>query len=136
MCGRFILAKAPSESSNLFQLAEPPDVLTPRYNIAPTQNVPVVGLKPDGDTRGLKMMRWGLVPSWAQDMKGRPQTIARAEPVRDKPMFADLIESKRCLIVAEGFIEWRKDQPGKDPHLFRLKSHDAFAFAGLWDAWK
>lgn len=84
-------------------------------------------------TRGLIQIRWGLVRE-ERHLKGMPLVNARAETTDTKPTFADLLESRRCL-VADGFVEWRKDHSGKDPHLFRLKSDEPFAFAGLWDVW-
>jgi putative SOS response-associated peptidase YedK len=135
MCGRFTRTKTVKEVARLFELPEPPAELVPKYNIAPTQVAAVVGLKPDGVTRGLIQIRWGLVRE-ERHLKGPPVTIARAGTADMKPTFADLLESRRCLVVADGFVEWRKDHPGKDPHLFRLRSDEPFAIAGLWDVWK
>jgi putative SOS response-associated peptidase YedK len=133
MCGRFTRTKSVEEVARIFQLPEPPAELSPRYNVAPTQQVAVVGMKPDGVTRGLTMLRWGLVrEDW--DLKGRPLVNLRAESIERTA--GDLLESQRCLVVADGFIEWRQDRPGEDPHLFRLKSREPFAFAGLWNVLK
>ncbi|MFO0800016.1 MAG: SOS response-associated peptidase [Gemmataceae bacterium] len=134
MCGRFTRTKTVKEVARLFELAEPPPELAPRYNIAPTQQAAVVGLKPDGVTRGLIQIRWGLVRE-ERHLKGAPLVNARAETADTRPTFSDLLESRRCLVVADGFVEWRKNHPGKDPHLFRLASDEPFAFAGLWDVW-
>ena len=105
MCGRFTLSKPVRAVADLFALAEPPTELRPRYNVAPTQLVAVVGLKPDGKTRGLATLRWGLVPSWANDPK-RPHFNAKAETVHRLPAFRDSFKSRRCLIPADGFYEW------------------------------
>jgi putative SOS response-associated peptidase YedK len=137
MCGRFTLAKAPREVAHLFQLAEPPDILKPRYNIAPSQKVAAVALKGDGVTRGLALLKWGLVPSRASDPKAPPHPInARAEGIDTKAMFADLIEARRCLIPADGYYEWTGEGKKKTPHHIRMKDGSLFAFAGLWDVWK
>jgi len=137
MCGRFTLAVAPKTIAELFNLSEYPEVLQPRYNVAPTQPVAVVGLKPDGVSRGLRMIRWGLIPNWASDPKSVPNPFnARAEGIRDKPMFADAIAGSRCLIPATGFYEWATVGRKKTPHYFRLRSGEPFAFAGLYDVWK
>jgi len=137
MCGRFTLAVAPKTIAELFNLSEYPEVLQPRYNVAPTQPVAVVGLKPDGVSRGLRMIRWGLIPNWASDPKSVPNPFnARAEGIRDKPMFADRLDSGRGLIPAGGFYERLTVGKQKSPHHFRLRSGDAFAFAGLFDFWR
>jgi len=137
MCGRFTLAVAPKTIAELFNLSEYPEVLQPRYNVAPTQPVAVVGLKPDGVSRGLRMIRWGLIPNWASDPKSVPNPFnARAEGIRDKPMFADVIAGSRCLIPATGFYEWATVGRKKTPRYFRLRSGEPFAFAGLYDVWR
>ena len=125
----------PDELADLFGLADAPD-LAPRYNVAPSQLVAVVGLKPDGMTRGLPRLRWGLVPSWAKDPNDGPKPInARAETLLDKPTFREPFKAKRCLIPADGFFEWAKGERGKRPHLFRMADESPFAFAGLWEVW-
>ncbi|HVK14724.1 MAG TPA: SOS response-associated peptidase [Gemmataceae bacterium] len=134
MCGRFTLSKPVRAVQDLFKLPEPPEVLKPRYNIAPTQVVAVVGLKPDGKTRGLATLRWGLIPSWANDPK-RPHFNAKAETAYQLPTFRDSFKARRCLIPADGFYEWPKAGP-KVAHHFRLKDGGVMAYAGIWDAWE
>ena len=135
MCGRFVLKHAPRQVANLFQLADLPDFLQPRYNIAPSQPVAVVGLKPDGKTRGLAMLSWGLLPDWSQSAKdGFPN--ARAETVHRLLSFRSSFESKRCLIPASGFYEWKKlGAKAKQPYHIRLTGDRLCAFAGLWQFW-
>jgi putative SOS response-associated peptidase YedK len=135
MCGRFTLSKPVRAVADLFKLAEPPPELKPRYNIAPTQVVAVVGLKPDGKTRGLASLRWGLIPSWANDPK-RPMYNAKAETVHQLPTFRDSFKSRRCLIPADGFYEWAKEGRRKVAHHFRAKDGGIMAYAGIWDSWQ
>ena len=107
----------------------------PSYNIAPTQNVPVI-LQLDGVARA-ELFRWGLVPFWARDMAiGNQMINARAETITEKPAFKELVRDRRCAVLADGFYEWRKDGKGKTPMLFKLKTGEPFTFAGLWDSWK
>ena len=137
MCGRFTLTRPPKDLVELFRLAEPPAELTPRYNVAPSQVVAVVGLKPDGRKRGLALLRWGLVPAWSNDPNPRVKPInARAETLLDRPTFRDAFSRKRCLIPADGFYEWQKAGKARRPHHVRMKGGGLFAFAGLWDVRK
>lgn len=141
MCGRYTLS---ADAGSLWQELDlegtPADLegMPPRYNIAPTQQVPVVV---DRAPRKLVALRWGLVPFWAKDPSiGSRMINARAESVADKPAFKRLFASRRCLVAADGFYEWRRDGEGKKPkktpvHI-RLASGRPFTFAGLWDAWK
>ena len=136
MCGRFTRSGPVQEVAKLFELDEPPAELAPRYNIAPSQVVAVVGLKPDGKRRGLAMLKWGFVPSWSKDPNPKVKPInARAETVLSKPLFREAFEVKRCLIPADGFYEWSKTTP-RTPFYIKLRSGGLFAFAGLWDVWK
>jgi putative SOS response-associated peptidase YedK len=133
MCGRFTLTTTDELLAEVFDLLDPP-TLRPRYNIAPSQLIAVVGLKPDGETRGLALLRWGLVPHWAHDPNTGPKPFnARAETVGNK--FAECFRQKRCLIPADGFYEWLTAGKKKRPHRFTLKSGALFGFAGLWDVW-
>lgn len=133
MCGRFTLVDP--DAVDLADLAarpaDPP--LGPRYNIAPTQAVAVVAnLEPRAVTR----MRWGLVPSWAADLSiGSRLVNARAETVAAKPAFRTLVRARRCVVLADGFYEWRREGRHARGVLFRMRSRRPFAFAGLWDSW-
>jgi putative SOS response-associated peptidase YedK len=133
MCGRYTLDAPPADVRAYFSLAGLPD-LRPRYNVAPTQLVAVVGLKPDGKTRGLVSLRWGLVPHWSYDPR-RPHFNARAETAHTLPTFRDAFKSRRCLIPATGFYEWPKTGPKVARH-FRPRGGGLMAYAGLWDAWE
>ena len=134
MCGRYMIA-GHQELSERFQLRQIPLNLFPTYNAAPSQELPVVVEHDDGD-RELRLMRWGLVPRWRKVGGGPPMAPinARAETLLDKPMFRPLVGTKRCLVPAEGFYEWRREGSRKQPYLFRLRDEGLFAFAGLYDA--
>jgi putative SOS response-associated peptidase YedK len=135
MCGRYTLRTPAREIAEVFDLAEVPE-LTPRFNIAPTQPVPAVRLAPDGGGRELTSFRWGLIPSWADDPSiGNRMINARAETVAGKPAFRHSVRAKRCLIVSDGFYEWRKLNGRKQPYYIRMKDDHPFAFAGLWEEW-
>lgn len=133
MCGRYTLNAPAEDVQAYFSLAGLPE-LKPRYNVAPTQLVAVVGRKPDGKSRGLVMLRWGLVPAWSNDPK-RPHFNARAETVHQLAAFRDAFKARRCLIPADGFYEWPKTGPKVARH-FRPRGGGLMAYAGLWDAWE
>jgi putative SOS response-associated peptidase YedK len=135
MCARFTLTAPASQIGALFDLAAPID-LTPRYNVAPTQNILAVRLAPEGNKEFVKL-RWGLVPSWAKDLKiGQKLINARSETVAEKPSFRSALKHKRrCLIAADGFFEWQADGKKKQPYLIRRPNGKPFAFAGLWERW-
>lgn len=133
MCGRYVITSTPEAIRRLFGYVEQPN-FPPRYNVAPTQPIPVVHLA-DGQ-RHFKLMRWGLIPSWVKDPKTFSLLInARAESVVDKPAFRNAMKRRRCLIPADGFYEWKPDGPRKRPHFVRMKDGAPFAFAGLWETW-
>lgn len=133
MCGRFSLSTDIERLRDVFGL-EFKEELPPRYNIAPTQSVLTV-VQHAGKRIG-KMMRWGLIPVWAKDVKTGYKLInARAETIDEKPMFKQLLKKQRCLILADGFYEWQKVGGEKRPYRFQLRGGKPFAFAGLWDRW-
>jgi putative SOS response-associated peptidase YedK len=135
MCGRFTLTFDPAEASEGFEDATFPAKFAPRYNIAPTQ--PVLAVPNDGRNTA-DFFVWGLIPSWAKDPEiGNKLINARGETLAEKPSFRGAYKYKRCLILADGFYEW-KTEPGsktKIPHFIHLKTGKPFAFAGLWDEW-
>jgi putative SOS response-associated peptidase YedK len=139
MCGRFTLVASPSEIAEAFPWIEVPKDLTPRYNIAPLQYVAVV--PNDGQNR-LTFFQWGLIPSWAKDPQiGNRFINARAETLAEKPFFRSAFRRRRCLILADGFYEWRREinkwgRVVKIPMYIRLKSGRPFALAGLWEVWE
>ena len=109
----------------------------PRYNIAPTQFVPVVRQHPKEPIRQLSLMRWGLIPSWARKPLIATNTInAKSETAATKPAFRDPLRFRRCLIPADGFYEWQRTDKTKQPFCFEVNDGELFAFAGLWDGWK
>lgn len=133
MCGRFTLTVDIDTVARAFGVA-PSVQSTPRYNVAPTQNV--VAILRD-ETKHLDFLRWGLIPSWAKEESiGAKMINARAETLAEKPSFKRLLQGRRCLIVADGFYEWRQEAGGKTPMYFTLPDHEPFAFAGLWDVWR
>ena len=135
MCGRYTLASGPEEIRIEFDVDVPADWV-PRYNIAPSQPVPVLGLGADG-THRLAFMRWGLVPFWAASPKDVPNSInARAETLLQKPMFRDPFLQRRCLVIADGFYEWRRTGGIRQPFRFHRLDERPFTFAGLWDRWR
>jgi putative SOS response-associated peptidase YedK len=136
MCGRFTLTIDPSLLREAFPGFEVPGDLAPRYNIAPTQ--PVAVIANDGQQQ-IQMFRWGLIPHWAKDPKiGNRMINARAETVAEKPSFRNAYRRRRCLVLADGFYEWRKEpgQKRKTPMYIRLQSGRPFGFAGLWETWQ
>lgn len=133
MCGRFTLRTPAAEVARQFELFAVPE-LAPRYNIAPTQDVAVVRTTTAG--RALDRLRWGLVPSWADDPSiGARMINARSETAAEKPSFRRALLSRRCLIPADGFCEWQAAGRGKQPYLITLGEGDLFALAGLWERW-
>ena len=135
MCGRFTLSQPTDAIASAFNIAQIPP-LEPRYNIAPTQLIPSILSAPGGEKQ-LQMLRWGLIPSWAKDAKISTKLInARAETVSEKPSFKAAFKRRRCLIVADGFYEWQRQEKQKQPYYFRLQNAQLFAFAGLWEQWK
>ena len=135
MCGRFTLTIDPAELRDAFGNYSFPPHFAPRFNIAPTQ--PVLAIPGDG-SRKADFFLWGLIPSWAKDATiGNRLINARAETLAEKPAFRGSFKHKRCLILADGFYEW-KALPGtrtKMPYFVFLKSRQVFALAGLWDEW-
>jgi putative SOS response-associated peptidase YedK len=127
------LHKSSAELRQRFGLLSVPP-LAQRFNISPTQQVATV--RPAGQGRELALLRWGLVPSWADDLSiGYKLINARAETVADKPSFRLALRSRRCLVLADGFFEWAKAGGKKQPYYFRLREGKPFAFAGLWERW-
>ncbi|MCB1033456.1 MAG: SOS response-associated peptidase [Acidobacteria bacterium] len=134
MCGRYTLHTPGETVAEIFDVTESVE-LAPRYNIAPTQEVAVVGLSHQGN-RSLGFMRWGLIPSWAKDPSiGNRLINARSESAAEKPAFRSSFKKRRCLVPADGFYEWKKVGDGKQPHYLRMKTGAPFAIAGLWARW-
>jgi putative SOS response-associated peptidase YedK len=143
MCGRFTLRAPASVIAEQFAVfAVPP--FAARFNIAPTQPVPVIRLRPAGAAaaapnadRELVWLRWGLVPGWAKDPAiGNRLINARAESAAEKPAFRNAMRRRRCLVLADGFYEWQHTGRKKQPYFVHLPDDRPFAFAGLWEAWE
>lgn len=142
MCGRFTLTQTAEQIASVFELATAPPVV-PRYNIAPTQPAPAVTVNSETGDREFRLFYWGLIPSWAKDIKMGARLInARAETVAEKPSFRAALKRRRCLIVADGFYEWKRAETGKQPYYFYVGSAEApearspVGFAGLWEHWE
>lgn len=133
MCGRFTLVAGADEVAAHFHV-RPGFRLTPRYNAAPGQPVAVVGRKATGE-RGLALLRWGLVPRWAAAPTGPRPINARAETAAVSPAFRHSFRDRRCLLPADGFLEWQRAGGRRVPHHFRPRGGGLVAFAGLWDVW-
>lgn len=135
MCGRFTVAVSAQLLLDEFGV-EPQEEFQPRYNVAPQQDVPVIGRNAEGEDR-FAMLRWGLVPGWAKSPRDVKGTInARAETLLDRPSFREPFLHRRCLVVADGFYEWLRTAGARQPWLFHLVNRRPFAFAGLWDSWR
>lgn len=136
MCGRFALLVTGAEVADFFGLKTAPEPLPPRYNIAPTQ--PILALRHAAHETQWEfaLFRWGLVPSWAKDVKmGARMINARSETVTEKPAFRAAFKRRRCLIPASGFFEWQKVNGRKQPMYIHPKDSELFALAGLWEFW-
>ncbi|MGD0383531.1 MAG: SOS response-associated peptidase [Thermoguttaceae bacterium] len=139
MCGRFSLrARNAAILAEYFDIVDVP-LLKPRYNIAPSQPVPAVQLKL-GQTklqRELVLLRWGLIPGWANDPAiGNRMINARAESLAQKPAFRAALRQRRCLIAADGFYEWQGTGRSRQPYFIHFRDDRPFAFAGLWESWE
>ena len=122
--------------ARLFGVEERPN-LAPRYNVAPTQQVPIVRLRRGGAGRELAIVRWGLIPHWAKEARvGHRLINARANGLSTNGSFRESFAKRRCLVVADGFYEWQKRPGGKQPYMVRLRSGEPFGFAGLWSFWR
>jgi putative SOS response-associated peptidase YedK len=137
MCGRYRLSRRKQLVEEYFDTESDEPEWTPRYNIAPSQPVPVVRQNPKEPRRELSLMRWGLIPSWAKDASVAARMInARSETAGTKPAFRDPLTNRRCLIPADGFYEWVRTGKVKQPYCFEVNDGELFAFAGIWDHWR
>jgi len=133
MCGRYSFVPTESIAAR-FDIQQAQLTLLPRYNVAPSQSMPVVVRK---SPNRLVEMQWGLIPSWSKEPRAQFSTInARAETITKSPVFRGPFKSRRCLVPASGFYEWRQTGQGKQPYCIRLKAGELFAFAGLYDVWR
>jgi len=143
MCGRFAVTQAPDSIRAFFRYVEQPN-FPPRYNIAPTQPVPVVRVAdgPGGKARHFTLLRWGFVPGFVKDPKDFPLVInARSETIFDKPSFRNAMRRRRCIFIADAFYEWQRGSKAKGrsktlvPYLIRRRDGAPMALAGLWENW-
>ncbi|MGB7931162.1 MAG: SOS response-associated peptidase [Gammaproteobacteria bacterium] len=136
MCGRFTLHTPEMRLREVFHLEHTAYLgLKPRYNIAPSQQVPII--RETDTSREMVMAKWGLVPHWSKEAKTKYSTInARIETVTEKPVYRSPFKHRRCLIPADGFYEWKVTDDRKVPHYIRMEDRDVFALAGLWDHWE
>src|SRR3954469_19009669 len=133
MCGRFVITSTPEALRRLFGYIDQPN-FPPRYNVAPTQPVPVVIM--ENGIRQFRLMRWGFVPGWVKDPRGFALLInARAETVVDKPAFRNALRRRRCLIPADGYYEWSQSQARKRPYFIHARDGQPFGFAALAETW-
>jgi len=133
MCGRYSLTATEEDLRKAFGHGGAPRNLRPRWNVAPTQEMPVI--RRDADGMRLDMFAWGLVPYWAEDPSvGSRMINARGETVAEKPAYKQAYRQRRCLVPADGFYEW-EEKGDKRPILFRARDNAPFAFAGLWETW-
>ncbi len=131
MCGRFVRRERPEVYAEMFEVESVP--VGPSYNVAPTQ--PVAAVRLAGDRRECVALRWGLVPFWAKDPKSS-FINARADTVFEKPAFRTAVSKRRCLLLADGYYEWKTHGKTKQPFFFHRRDDRPFAFAGMWDRWK
>ena len=135
MCGRYSLATDIEDLADRFDFRATGLTYQMRFNLAPTQQV--LTITNDGSENCAQLMKWGLIPFWAKDPHiGNRMINARAETLSEKPVFRQAFQRRRCLVIADGFYEWRKEGKSKTPLRIILKSGEPFAFAGLWENWK
>jgi putative SOS response-associated peptidase YedK len=133
MCGRFVITSPPEALRRIFGYSEQPN-FPPRFNISPTQPIPVVII--ENGNRHFRLMRWGLLPAWVKDPRKFTLLInARAETVREKPAFKNAIKRRRCLIPADGYYEWQASGPRKRPYFIHRRDGGPIALAGLAETW-
>lgn len=132
MCGRYAIDLQPGLISEYYGV-EIPARFSASYNVAPSQNVPVVCRK--DDARSLAFMRWGLIPYWAKN-PDKPMINARSETINSKPSFKNAFRQRRCILPASGFYEWRKIGNRKIPHYIHLSEESPMSFAGIWEQWR
>lgn len=134
MCGRYTITTDAATLAQRFAARLPAQMPEPRFNAAPTQPLPVVLYTED---RHIELLRWGLVPHWADDPSiGNKLINARAETIAQKPSYREAFRQRRCLVLADGYYEWQKTAAGKIPMRFLLNDELPFAFAGLWETWR
>ncbi len=136
MCGRFTRKESFKNLAALLGLSIPP-ISAPRYNIAPSQSIACVRSIPESNEQEYVELQWGLIPSWAKEASiGHKMINARAETVAEKPSFRTPFTQQRCMVLADGFYEWKREGKTKQPYYIRFKDQRPFFFAGLWERWE
>lgn len=136
MCGRFVRYTTPMDLAALYEIQDAPTAEA-SYNIVPTESIVTIRLTPEINKKEFALLKWGLVPSWAKDIKiGNKMINARAETVAEKPSFRVALRKRRCLIIADGFYEWQRSVKPSRPHYFKMKDSIPFAIAGIWEQWE
>lgn len=138
MCGRFTLTTQAADVARLFEVDYlDADLSAPRFNVAPTQDIAAIRFDDRRGGRELKLFRWGLVPCWVDDPSDWPALInARSETAHVKPAFREALADRRCLVIADGFYEWKREAGRSLPFYLRRPDEAPFAFAGLWEHWE
>lgn len=137
MCGRFVLRTPPAEVARHFRTRGAVPNKAPSWNVAPTHDVLAVTFDSESRERTLTTLRWGLIPSWARDSKLAATMInAKAETCTDKPAFRDAFASRRCIVPADAFYEWKREGKAKQPYAFVMRDRLVFGLAGLWERWR
>jgi putative SOS response-associated peptidase YedK len=132
MCGRYTISLTAHDIETYFGV-EVPEFYKPRYNSAPSQFLPVITNK---EQNLLQFFKWGLIPSWAKDSSiGHKMINARSETITEKPSFKNAFKTKRCLVIADSYYEWKKTEQGKIPFRIKVKNQNILAFAGIWEIW-
>ena len=136
MCGRFVSCLPPDAIGALFASTGPPPNLAPSWNVAPTQDAMVIRRHPDTGKRQLDLLHWGLVPAWTKDVKAARKPInARSETASGSRVFSKALASRRCLVPADAFYEWRAMPDGMQPYAIARQDGAPVAFAGIWERW-
>ncbi|MFN8576167.1 MAG: SOS response-associated peptidase [Candidatus Sericytochromatia bacterium] len=132
MCGRYTISILLEEIEKYFGV-EVPEIYQPRYNSAPSQFLPVITNK---EPNIVQFFKWGLIPYWSKDPNiGHKMINARSETITEKPSFKNPFKTKRCLVIADSYYEWKNTEEGKIPYRIKLKDNNVFAFAGIWEIW-
>jgi len=135
MCGRYTVRSKHKAIAKEFDLLEVPKIVL-CFNISPSEPVAVIRFDPNEGARRLDFLTWGLIPSWADDPGiGNHMINARAETAAEKPAFRHAFRTQRCLIIADGFYEWQRQDGWTQPYFVQMKDDRPFAFAGLWERW-
>jgi len=136
MCGRYAITLPPEAMAQLFQARWDGPAWGPRYNVAPSQAIPIVRLDDAGD-REIALAAWGLHPGWMKEPPGSKSMInARSETAAEKPFFRDAMKKRRCLVAADGYYEWKREGQGKVPYFIAPAEGGVLVFAGLWERWR